>query len=293
MSNCKIFHKKSRTIISKKWRKLKVKIDKKVQVERIKTWRKLKTTRNNKIRDEGMGIRIRKMKLKSKVKKTQVERISWKLERKLRNRLVKSRNGNGGIKTSVKMVNWNLGPRRWVNKLEDLEHMTLDHRPDIAIISEANLWHTTEDYEAHIPGYKLIKTKDFQLGYCSRLVVMIREGLDHQILDNSMEPDIASIWIKLSSRGTKPIIIGAVYREHHLLGRSEPTDHETQQTFRWNRFLTQWNKLEGKGEIIIAGDTNLDKLKWSQPESRNEKMVTAMKDKIETKGYSQIGHWTH
>ena len=132
-------------------------------------------------------------------------------DRKVRNKKVKSRNGNGGIQKSVRLVNWNLGPRKWINKTEDIEHMTLDYQPDIAIISEANLWPSIEDYEAIIPGYQMIMTKDYQLGFCSCLVVLIKEGLEHLVLEKAMDPDIASIWIKLPCRGTKPIITGAIY----------------------------------------------------------------------------------
>ena len=166
--------------------------------------------------------------------------------------------------------------------------MTQDLKPDIVIIAEANLEHSTQDYQAAIPGFKLIKTKDHQRGYCSRLVVLIREGLEFQILDKIMEPDISSIWVKLPGRGTKPTIIGAVYREHNLLGRETETDSESQQNFRWKRFLEQWGKVEGKGDLFIAGDINLDKLKWDQPENGHKRMITDMKDKIETKGYSQV-----
>ena len=219
----------------------------------------------------------------------------WAVNSKVRNKIIKSTNGNGTNNT-IKLVNWNLGPRKWVNKTEDIEHMTLDFKPDMAIISEANLGHSTQDYEALIPGYKMIVTKDYSLGLCSRLVVLIRESIDFTVLEKVMQPDIASIWIKLSGRGVKTVIIGAVYREHHLLDRVNDTSLESQQTFRWNKFIAQWNSLEGKGEIFVAGDTNLDKLKWAQPDSINVKMVTAMKDKIETKGYYQIvvgptRHW--
>ena len=73
---------------------------------------------------------------------------NWSLDRKLRNRQIKSINGNG--RNSFNLVHWNLGPRHWRNKTDDIQLLVDDLDPDIVFISEANLWQETEEHEAKI-----------------------------------------------------------------------------------------------------------------------------------------------
>ena len=95
--------------------------------------------------------------------------------------------------------------------------MLNDYNPDIGIISEANLWPADLGYQIRIPGYQIVTTIDFSKGCCSRLVVLVREGVNVILLQDYMDPDISSIWLKLPRRGMRPLIVGAIYREHKLL----------------------------------------------------------------------------
>ena len=122
--------------------------------------------------------------------------------------------------------------------------MVDEFTPDLAYISEANLFNNVELYQQEIQGYEIVTTKGMQsLGY-SRLVLLIRTGLSVTILDNLMEDQVASIWVRISSRGRKTQIIGGVYREHRLLlqGEINNTGEEALQTLRWKAFLSQWRR---------------------------------------------------
>ena len=79
--------------------------------------------------------------IKNRSKKWLLYLKKWLTSNKIRNRRIKSMNGNGN--NSVNSVHWNLGPRFWINKVEDLQLLVDDVQADIFFISEANLWADT------------------------------------------------------------------------------------------------------------------------------------------------------
>ena len=158
-----------------------------------------------------------------------------------------------------------------------------------------------DSYQNFIQGYNLIMQSDFNVKGTSKLVVLTRDDLVYKILNDKMEPDIASIWLAIQRKGKKPFILGAFYREHHLLmghnnGQENLTADPRLQKNRLNKFLVQWSEVDLRSDIMIAGDLNLDHQKWSHPEPGQEHMVADMKDRIETLGFSQMvrgptRHW--
>ena len=76
----------------------------------------------------------------------QEDNMFWKdgelkpLHKKL-NKLTRIQNGNGlgTIRNHLLIAHWNMGAKYWKKKIEDIEAVTLQYRPDILIISEANL----------------------------------------------------------------------------------------------------------------------------------------------------------
>ena len=89
-------------------------------------------------------------------------------------------------------------------------------------------------------------------------------------------------------------MIGAIYREQHLLrvGTPNNTDDPREQERRWRTVLEQWKRASKGNECYIVGDLNLDFLKWDDPEARNKKMVESTKLEVETAGFFQLveGH---
>ena len=119
------------------------------------------------------------------------------------NRRAKSYNGNRRKELSI--VHWNLGSRLWKNKIHDIHDMILTKEPDIVILSEANILKNDNDYEIYIPNYSLIlpKTMD-KIGNC-RIAILIREGINVETVDKLMDENIASIWLKISTKGEKKL----------------------------------------------------------------------------------------
>ena len=66
------------------------------------------------------------------------------------------------------------------------------------------------------------------------------------------------------------------------------TDDDDLQTIRWAQFIQQWVQASQEGDCIVMGDTNLDHLKWTNPESKHLDMINMVKTLIETAGFTQL-----
>ena len=115
---------------------------------------------------------------------------------------------------------------------------------------------------------------------------MIKPEIAHVVMEDLMEPDISSIWIKLSRKGGGKLIIGGLYREHQHLGQGgeDISDDIRHQEDRWRRTVKQWQAAAAGAECIVIGDINLDFSRWAAPEQHHINMVEEVKVKIETIG---------
>ena len=81
------------------------------------------------------------------------------------NKLQKIRNGNRV--EQLKIIHWNLGSKLWCNKLEDIELLLTEFKPDLCYISEANLWNGLDYHEREILGHEIIYPNTMErLGTC-------------------------------------------------------------------------------------------------------------------------------
>ena len=133
---------------------------------------------------------------------------------------------------------------------------------------------------------------DISLGY-SRIVLMVREGVELTIMNEYMADNIPAIWVKITSRGRKPLIIGGggrVYREfHHLLVPApNNTDDKQLQLARWRKTILDWQRASRNSKCILIGDLNVDFLKWNDQNYRLKKFVQILKDEIEVSGFCQL-----
>ena len=136
---------------------------------------------------------------------------------------------NGNTPHSLKVTHWNSGNKFWKNKTENIQYILDTRKPDVMLVSESNVFKTDSDSELVTPGYYMVKTKTWdQVGHC-RLVALIRDGLQLEKVDKWMEGDILSMWFKISSRGSKTLYLGGIYRKHSILQQNYITDTEQLQ----------------------------------------------------------------
>ena len=145
--------------------------------------------------------------------------------------------------------------------------MLQDCQPDIAIITEANIFSWVMDYELHVPNYTLIlPNTTSRIGNC-RIAALVKDGLNVQKLNNHMNDTVASIWLRVSAKGRRPFHLGSIYREHKWIKQpdGDMSGDSRQQFMRWESFITQWEAASSRADTFVIGDTNLDLIKWNQP----------------------------
>ena len=168
---------------------------------------------------------------------------SFSVSNKLMNRLQRSKNGNGGG-GGLKLAHWNAGARHWQRKILELELLVQETDPDLVFISEANLYNTVPDWRRQIQGYKLICPGSLATAGYARLILLVKDAIDCQLLNKFMEDDLATIWVRVGRKSSKPLHIGGVYRQHKLPNQGDMSREVLlmNQRERWSRIVYNWDK---------------------------------------------------
>ena len=113
------------------------------------------------------------------------------------------------------------------------------------------------------------------LGYW-RLVLLVREGLEVNLLEEFMEDDISAIWVRVGRKGKCPTHVGGIYHEHKFIWQDQPNSSKEpeQQNKKWDRCVKIWGgEASVNYKYIVLGDMNLDYKKWEAPEHHHVNMV--------------------
>ena len=212
----------------------------------------------------------------------------WFVKIKKRNKMIRSINGNG--KNSISISHWNLGSRKWVNKTPEIMALMDEMNPDFCFLSEANLQTGQQDYMYHIPGYKIITPISNDTMGFSRLVLLAKCGAKFTVDRKKMSEEVSSIWIRVGGRGKNSTLIGGIYREFTLIHDQAPGNSGDlqQQKLRWKKFTGQWKSAAQSKSCWVIGDTNLNYLKWDNPDMDDEYMIDLVKENIEVENFVQV-----
>ena len=135
---------------------------------------------------------------------------NWTTSQKIKNKKTKITNGNG--RKSLKILHWNMGSRKWRNKIEDIRQIIVEENPDIYIITEANLEIDTPTEERNVEGYREIQPLTMKVRGISRITALVKEEMDIEIKEDWMDDETSSIWMLVKRAGKKKLAIGAIYR---------------------------------------------------------------------------------
>ena len=214
------------------------------------------------------------------------------LSRKQRNKRKRSINGNGKLRQNLTAINWNMGGRNWDKKLLEIQMVIQEFDPDILVISEANMKLALPDELKTVNGYYMILPKTTQIQNHARLVMLVREEIEVKVMEHLMDQEVAAIWVRISARGRKSLILGAMYREHQFIWQNNDVMNESgspqNQNRRWNLFVENWKRAATNSDVMVLGDLNLDFLTWGVPDGSHLRMVEKVKTQIETLGFSQM-----
>ena len=144
----------------------------------------------------------------------------------------------------------------------------------------------------NITGYKLYLTNTMtSLGH-ARLILLAKSDLEIQLIPETNDTVAAMLWVKVGKGKKNAMLVGGIYRQHQLLGRSQKNLTKAQlqleQEARWIRIVRRWRYLSTNTKCIVVGDLNMYQLKWSSPESQHEKIIENVEDLIETCGFVQL-----
>ena len=262
--------------------------------KKITKVRKQPNKKTNKKR-KNPNKKIQKKKNHKKMKKGRKEEtfqqagFSW-LSAKQRNKMNKRVNGNGRLRQNISLAHWNMGSKGWDKKKDEVELVTLQFEPDILIISEANMRADSAVDERNIKGYDMILPKTTLARNMVRILMLVKSDVQVEVLDEFMDSEVAAIWVKLAIKGKKPLVVSGIYREHQYLeqGADNTSESDRSQLERWRRYVNTWSRAARRYEIVVLGDTNLDWLRWDQPEQSKVKMVDLVKTEIETMNFYQL-----
>ena len=201
---------------------------------------------------------------------------------------MRTKNGNGA--NNLLLLHWNMGSKFWVRKKLEIEATLQRYKPQIMIISEANLLLNLTEQERNIPGYKILTPTVPADHKIVRIVALVEETLECKLIPEYMNPSIASIWLKVTNKGKKPLVVGGYYRQHQYILMEEENDSNTdqKQLERLSKFVQVWTRAARKYEVAVIGDLNLDFARWASPEQNKERMTDLIKNEIETSGFFQM-----
>ena len=85
------------------------------------------------------------------------------------------------------------------------------------------------DDEKHIVGYNMILPRTTEVQRIVRLVMLVREDMTVGVMNEYIDNTLVAVWVKIGAQGRKPMLLGAVYREHQCLQQPKPNVSKTDQ----------------------------------------------------------------
>ena len=148
----------------------------------------------------------------------------------------------------------------------------------------------TPDWQKDIDGYKLLVSKSMGTHGYTRIVLLVKDGLNVHLLPDFMDSNLAMIWVRVGNKTRTPLHIGGIYRQHKLPNQGIMSQEEllTSQRERWDKMTSYWAAAAMGARCICVGDMNLDYARWDDPDPALVSMVNRTKKVIENKGSIQI-----
>ena len=169
-------------------------------------------------------------------------------------------------------MNWNKGNSKFLNRIDTINHIVIQHKPDIFSIQEANI-HMSDDLDkCQLPGYNLEVDNLLQTKGLARTVTYIQKEIKYRRLpelESKIEPNI---WIEIQQKGNQKLRFQNFYRQWQEVshnGAIPDTKSVPKQTTRFKNLTKIWSEqIElPNTEVISMSDTNLNlSLDYNQPE---------------------------
>ena len=124
------------------------------------------------------------------------------LTSRVRNKVMKVKNGNRGhLKQNIRLYHWNMGHSWWEAKILEIQAVVNEVDPDLMFISEANLREGVDEVASHVEGYELVYPCTMTTQGYARIMLLVKEGVRFKKMENFMDENAASIWVKIEKMG--------------------------------------------------------------------------------------------
>lgn len=183
---------------------------------------------------------------------------------------------------NFQVMSWNIR-RGLLKHRAEINHVLSEENMGICFLievddSQDNLSNLNKTTPKAFPKYSVHTSKSVAPTDRVRIIVLVHEDLSVKIRNDLMANEAETIWVELSRKHHKNIIIGGIYRQWNI---DEDKDSDT--------ILDQIQRAsEEKLPLLVAGDMNLDMLKWSDKNYKRSKIAEKWKSSI-----SKVGlKWT-
>ena len=184
-------------------------------------------------------------------------------------------NGNSQIKKNkvLKIMQTNTGNGDFGSSQNLLKIYMDQHRPDFMVVSEANLKGDETNLNIDFPNYtfEVNLMKNMKK---SRLIVLIKKGIEYKRIKNYEEDDLSSIWICVKINKSKYLYILRAYRQRNVPDEVGIINSGKPEVMLecLKRLIAQLTPICNQGQLaLIPGDINIELLINNSQEVKDKK----------------------
>ena len=188
------------------------------------------------------------------------------------------------------IMSWNIR-KGLIKHLAEINHVLSEENVGICFLievddSQDNLSNLNTTNPKAFPDYTVHTSKCVAQTDRVRIIVLVHEDISFKIRDDIMSPEAETIWLEISRKYHKNVIVGGIYRQWK--NENWNIDEEIDS----NIILNQIQKASEENlPMLVAGDMNLDMLKWSEKDYQRKTIADKWKSSISKAGlkWAQLG----
>ena len=167
---------------------------------------------------------------------------------------------------SIALCHWNKGSSLFINKINELNILINENKPDIFSVSEANYQLINPQIPNELSNFYIEANKMSPKSTFSRQILLINKSLQYKRRTDLESDLLSTVWIEVSLPKSKPILIMGGYRQWQLpselgFNKSKSIKHQKE---RYELILKNWKKASHENkDIIILMDDNIDTIRNS------------------------------
>ena len=191
-----------------------------------------------------------------------IDKSYAKIKQQIKNKLNHLINGNKLKNHKLNLMQYNKGNANFENKINDINDIMQNHKPDIMCISEANLKASNLNILNNFPDHNIehnLMSRDIDT---SRNILIINKNISYKRRYDLEENITCTIWIQISiPKKKKQVLLMGGYRQWQLPKLLDNTNTKTskKQLDRFKIIIQKWQKaLAETKDTIVLMDDNID-----------------------------------